>query len=65
MSKTKTKKEGSESKKKVPLNLLKENDDVNITVNSVHNSQETIVIIRCYEDIIKTQNKKAIAYITK
>ena len=65
MSKTKTKKEGSESIKKVPLNLLKENDDVNITVNSVHNSQETIVIIRCYEDIIKTQNKKAIAYITK
>ena len=65
MSKTKTKKEGNESIKKVPLNLLKENDDVNITVNSVHNSQETIVIIRCYEDIIKTQNKKAIAYITK
>ena len=65
MSKTKTKKEGSESIKKVPLNLLKENDDVNITVNSVHNSQETVVIIRCYEDIIKTQNKKAIAYITK
>ena len=65
MSKTKTKKEGSESIKKVPLNLLKENHDVNITVNSVHNSQETVVIIRCYEDIIKTQNKKAIAYITK
>ena len=65
MSKTKTKKEGSESIKKVPLNLLKENDDVNITVNSVHNTQETVVIIRCYEDIIKTQNKKAIAYITK
>ena len=65
MSKTKTKKEGNESIKKVPLNLLKENDDVNITVNSAHNSHATIVIIRCYEDIIKTQNKKAIAYITK
>ena len=52
------------------LNLLQENDDdeeqrINKTANNVNNSQEAIVIIRHYKDIIKTQNKKAIGYIGK
>ena len=50
------------------LNSLQENDDVeeqglNETGNNVNNSQEAILIIHRYEDIIKTQNKKAIGYI--
>ena len=50
------------------LNSLKDNDDaeeqvLNETVNNVNNSQETTVVIRCYREIIKTQNKKAIRYI--
>ena len=52
------------------LNLLQENDDdeeqrINKTANNVNNSQEAIVIIRHYKDIIKTQTKKAIGYIGK
>ena len=45
------------------LKWLKENDDVeeqglNETANNANNSRETIVIIPCYEEIIKTQSKK-------
>ena len=51
------------------LNSLQENDveeqGLNKTGNNVNNSQEAIIIIRRYEDIIKTQNKKAIGYIGK
>ena len=52
------------------LNLLQENDNVeeqrlNETANNVNNSQEAILMICHYEDIIKTQNKKAIGYIGK
>ena len=70
VSKSKMKKKTNESTKRELLNLLKENDDVdeqefNKTVNNVNNSQEAVVIIRCYEDIVKTQNKKIIVYIAK
>ena len=70
VSKSKTKKKTNESIKRELLNSLKENNDVeeqglNKTVNNVNNSQEAIVIIRRYEDIIKTQNKKAVGYIAK
>ena len=49
---------------------MQENDDVeeqglNETANNVNNSQEAIIIIRRYESIIKTQNKKAIGHIGK
>ena len=49
---------------------MQENDDVeeqgvNKTANNVNNSSEAVLIIRCYKDIIKTQNKKAIGYIGK
>ena len=52
------------------MNSLKENDDVeeqrlNETANNINNSQEAIVLIRRYEEIIKTQNKKAIGYTAK
>ena len=52
------------------LNSLQENNDVeeqelNKAANNVNNSQEVIVIIHCYKDIIKTQIKKAIVYIGK
>ena len=52
------------------LNSLHENDDIeeqglNKTANSLNNFQEAIFIIRHYEDIIKTQNKKPIEYIGK
>ena len=52
------------------LNSIQENDDVkeqglNETVSSFNNSQEAVLIIHHYEDIIKTQNKKAIGYIGK
>ena len=52
------------------LNSLQENNDVeeqglNKAANNVNSSQETIVIIHCYKDIIKTQIKKAIVYIGK
>ena len=65
MSKSKTKNKASKSTKRELLDSVKENDDVKITFNSVHNSQETIDLVRRYEDIMKTQNKKAIAYIAK
>ena len=38
---------------------------LNKTTNNVSNSQEAILTTRHYEDIIKTQNKKAIGYIVK
>ena len=49
---------------------MQENDDVeeqrlNETASNVNNSQEAIKIINQYKNIIKTQNKKAIAYIGK
>ena len=52
------------------LNLLKENDDVEgqgltETANNVNNSQEAIVIIPCYEEIIRKKPKKAIVDIGK
>ena len=51
------------------LNSLQENDveepELNETANNVNNSQEEIQLINRYEDIIKTQNKKAIKYIGK
>ena len=70
VSKGKTKKKTNETIKRELLNLSKENDDVekqglNETVNNVNNSQEAIFAICRYQDIIKTQNKKAIAYIAK
>ena len=63
VSKSKTKKKTNESIKRELLNSLKENNDVeeqglNKTVNNVNNSQEAIVIIRRYEDIIKLRIKK-------
>ena len=65
VSKSKIKKKTNQSVKQELLKSLKENDDVeeqglNETVNNVNNSQEAIIIINSYEDIIKTQNKKAI-----
>ena len=70
VSKGKTKKKTNETIKRELLNLSKENDDdekqgLNGTVNNVNNSQEAIFAICRYEDIIKTQNKKSIAYIAK
>ena len=52
------------------MNLLQENHNVeekelNETANNISNSQEAIVIIRRYEDIVKTQNKKSIGCIGK
>ena len=52
------------------LHSLQENDDVeeqglNETANDVNNSQEVIRITNRYEDIIKTQNEKAIGYVGK
>ena len=60
----------SETIKQELPNSLQENDNVeeqelNETANNINNSQEAIVIICCYEDIIKTQDKKAIRYIGK
>ena len=70
VSKGKTKEKTNETIKRELLNLSKENDDVekqglNETVNNVNNSQEAIFAICRYQDIIKTQNKKAIAHIAK
>ena len=64
MSKSITKKKTNEIIKREMLNLLQENDDVekrvlNETANNVNNSQEAKRLINCYEDIIKTQNKKS------
>ena len=49
---------------------MQENDDVekqglNETANNVNNSQEIVLIIHRYEDIIKIRNKKGIGYIGK
>ena len=70
VSKSKTKKKTNETIKRKLLNLLKENDGVeeqglNEIFINVNNSQEALVIIYRYEDIRKTQNKKAIRYIAK
>ena len=70
VSKSITKEKTNETIKRELVNSLQENDDVeeqglNETANNVSNSQETILIIRRYKDIIKTQNKKAIRYIGK
>ena len=64
------KKKTKEIRKRELLNSLQENDDVeeqalNKTANTVSISQEAILIINRYEDIIKTQNKKAIEFIGK
>ena len=65
-----TKKKMNETVKQEFLNLLQENDDfeeqaLNGTANNVNNSQEAILIIRHYEDIIRTQNREAIGCIGK
>ena len=70
MSKRMAKKKTDEIIKGELLNSLQENNDVeeqefNKAANNVNNSQEVIVIIHCYKDIIKTQIKKAIVYIGK
>ena len=57
----KTKK--TEGIKQDVLNLLKENDDVEEqglteTANNVNNSQEAIVIIPSYEEIVRKNPKK-------
>ena len=64
------KKKTNETIKQELLHSLQENDDaeeqeLNETANNVNNSQELILIIHCYEAIIKIQNKKAIGYIGK
>ena len=57
VSKSITKKKTNETVKRELLNSLQENDDVeeqglNETAKNVKNSQEAIIIIRRYEDII-------------
>ena len=64
------KKRTNETVKQEPLNLLQENDDVveqglNKRANNVNNFQKAIKIINRFEDIIKTQNIKAMGYIGK
>ena len=61
----KKKQKKTEGIKQEVLNLLKENDDVEEqglteTANNVNNSHEAIVIIPCYEEIIRKKTKKAI-----
>ena len=68
--KSKTKKKTNKSIKTRTAEFIEKNDGVeeqglNETAKNVNNSQETIVIIRLYEEIIKTQIKKAIGYIGK
>ena len=70
VSKSITKKKTNEIVKRELLNSIQENDDVkeqglNETVSSFNNSQEAVLIIHHYKDIIKTENKKAIGYIGK
>ena len=70
VSKRTAKKKINENIKQELLNSLQENDGVdevglNETANNVNNSQEAIIIIHLYDDIVKTQNKKAIGYIGK
>ena len=64
------KKKTNESIKRELLNSLQENDNVkeqglNERANNVNNSQEAILVIHRYEDIIKTQNEKRMSYIGK
>ena len=70
VSKRIAKQKTNESTKRKLLNSLQENDHVeeqrlNKTANNANNSQEAILIIHRSEDIIKTQNKKAIGHIGK
>ena len=62
VSKSITKRKTNEILKRELLNSLHdvEKQGLNKTANNVNNSQQTILIIRCYKDIIKTKNKKAI-----
>ena len=64
------KKKTHETMKQELLNSLKENDDeeepsLKETTTATSDPQEAILIIHRYEDIIKTQNKKAISYTGK
>ena len=64
MSKSITKRKSNETMKQELLNSLQDNDDVEEKglkerSNEVSNSQEATIIIRRYEDIIKTQIKKS------
>ena len=70
VSKRIAEKKVNETIKQELLNSLQQNDNaekqgLTETPNNVNNSQEAVKIINCYEDIIKTQNKKAIGYIGK
>ena len=50
------------------LNSLRENNEAGkreINTANITNSRETIELIRHYEEIIKTQNKRVIGYIIK
>ena len=58
VSKSINKKKSNETIKRELLNLFQENDNIeeqelNETVKNAYNSQEVIVMIRRYEDIIK------------
>ena len=58
VSKSINKKKSNETIKRELLNMLQENDNIeeqelNETVKNAYNSQEVIVMIRRYEDIIK------------
>ena len=70
VSKGINKEKANETVKRELLNSLQENDNVeeqelNETANNANNSQEAVVMMHRYEDIIKTQNEKAIGYIGK
>ena len=43
----------------------KSKQGLNETTNNVNNSQEAVLIIHRYEDVIKAQNEKAIWYTGK
>ena len=63
VSKSITEKKTNETVKRELLNSLKENDDVeeqglNETLHNVSNPHEAMLIIGCYEDIIKKKKKK-------
>ena len=66
VSKSITKKKTNEIIKRELLNSLQDNDDIEEQgLNETANLQEALRIINRYDDIIKTQNKKAIEYIGK
>ena len=66
VSKSITKKKKNEIIKRELLNSLQDNDDIEEQgLNETANLQEALRIIDRYDDIIKTQNKKAIEYIGK